>query len=116
MSYDYDPELAPLLDLLPDTGLDISDPVASRAGFRDMIALLNADLDASGLVDSADQDIATDLFLAGQIGPSALTVNSGNTEPVANAGTDKTVGQGAQNGCAAFQGIYGARSSGCALS
>ena len=49
MSYDYDPELAPLLDLLPDTGLDISDPVASRAGFRDMIALLNADLDSSGV-------------------------------------------------------------------
>lgn len=49
MSYDYDPELVPLLDLLPDTRLDISDPVASRAGFREMISLLNADLDASGV-------------------------------------------------------------------
>ena len=35
MSYDYDPELEPLLDLLPDTRLDISDPVTSRAGFRE---------------------------------------------------------------------------------
>lgn len=49
MSYDYDPELVPLLDLLPDTRLDISNPEASRAGFREMAALLNAELDASGV-------------------------------------------------------------------
>jgi acetyl esterase/lipase len=47
MTYNYDPELAAMLDFLPDTSLDISDPVASRAGFSEMIAMLNADLDAS---------------------------------------------------------------------
>ena len=49
MSYNYDPELAPLLDLLPDVSLDISDPEQSRAGFSEMIALLNADLDPAGV-------------------------------------------------------------------
>ena len=49
MSYAYDPELTPLLDLLPDPGLDISDPVESRAGFAEMIGLLNAELDTSGV-------------------------------------------------------------------
>ena len=49
MSYNYDPELAPLLDLLPDVSLDISDPAQSRAGFSEMIALLNADLDPAGV-------------------------------------------------------------------
>ncbi len=50
MSYAYDPELVPMLDLLPNTDeLDISDPVKSRAGFKDMIAALNAELDDSGV-------------------------------------------------------------------
>lgn len=49
MSYNYDPELASLLDLLPDVSLDISDPVQSRAGFSQMIDQLNADLDTSGV-------------------------------------------------------------------
>jgi len=49
MSYNYDPELASLLDLLPDASLDISDPARSRAGFSEMIALLNADLDPAGV-------------------------------------------------------------------
>ncbi len=53
MSYAYDPELIPLLamlqDIMPDPNLDISDPVASRAGFREMSAALNADLDCSGV-------------------------------------------------------------------
>jgi acetyl esterase/lipase len=35
---------------MPDPNLDISDPVASRAGFREMTAALNADLDTSGVV------------------------------------------------------------------
>ena len=56
MSYAYDPELAPLLDLLPDPGLDISDPLESRAGFSEMIGLLNAELDTSG-VDLEDTTI-----------------------------------------------------------
>jgi len=49
MSYNYDPELAAMLDFLPDVALDISDPVASRAGFAEMIAMLNADVDSSGV-------------------------------------------------------------------
>jgi acetyl esterase len=49
MDYNYDPELAPLLELLPDAALDISDPVAARAGFLQMITQLNADLDVSGI-------------------------------------------------------------------
>lgn len=50
MSYNYDPELLPLLDFLPDEGLDISDPVAARAGFGEMAALLNAEADRSGVI------------------------------------------------------------------
>ena len=50
MTYNYDPELAPLLDLLPDTeDLDISDPVKSRAGFTELIAAMNAELDQDGV-------------------------------------------------------------------
>ena len=48
MTYAYDPELVPMLELLPDANLDISDPVASRAEFSGMIAALNAELDQSG--------------------------------------------------------------------
>jgi len=50
MTYAYDPELVPLLDLLPDSSeLDISDPAASRAGFAELIAAMNAELDQSGV-------------------------------------------------------------------
>lgn len=49
MSYNYDPELQPLLGLLPDTSLGIEDPVEARAGFAQMTELLNADLDSSGV-------------------------------------------------------------------
>ena len=49
MSYNYDPELASLLELLPDVSADISNPAQSRAGFSEMIALLNADLDPAGV-------------------------------------------------------------------
>ncbi len=47
MAYAYDPELTPLLDLLPP--LTIDDPVASRMGFEDMAAQLNTELDESGI-------------------------------------------------------------------
>lgn len=49
MTYNYDPELAALLDLLPDTTLGMDDPIAARAGFSEMTAALNADLDTSGV-------------------------------------------------------------------
>ena len=49
MGYNYDAELAPLLELLPDTSLTISDPVAARASFLEMTASLNAGLDDSGV-------------------------------------------------------------------
>jgi acetyl esterase len=54
MKYAFDPELVPLLEmlpeLLPDANLDISDPVASRTEFSGMIEALNADLDQSGVI------------------------------------------------------------------
>jgi acetyl esterase len=54
MKYAFDPELVPLLEmlpeLLPDANLDISDPVASRAAFCEMSAALNAELDTSGVI------------------------------------------------------------------
>lgn len=46
-SYAYDPELAPLLEFIPDMAID--DPVASRAGFEQTIAQLNTGLDESGV-------------------------------------------------------------------
>jgi acetyl esterase len=49
MSYNYDPELQSLLAFLPDTSLGINDPVKARAGFLELIALLNADVDRSGV-------------------------------------------------------------------
>ena len=49
MSYNYDPELAALLEFLPDAGLDISDIEGARAGFTELIAALNAGLDLSGI-------------------------------------------------------------------
>lgn len=49
MSYNYDPELASLLELLPDTSFGISDPQKARTGFLEMISLLNADLDQKGV-------------------------------------------------------------------
>jgi acetyl esterase len=49
MSYNYDPELQSQLEFLPDTSLRINDPVKARAGFLELIALLNADVDRSGV-------------------------------------------------------------------
>ena len=49
MSYNYDPELLPLLDLLGDIEIELSDPVATRAMFSAMTAPLNAEVDKSGV-------------------------------------------------------------------
>ena len=49
MGYNYDPELAPLLDLLPDTSLRLTDPVAARAFFLEMIGQVNAEVDRAGV-------------------------------------------------------------------
>ena len=49
MSYNYDPELQPMLELLPDASVDISDPAQARSGFAQMIEALNAGLDTSGV-------------------------------------------------------------------
>jgi acetyl esterase len=50
MNYNYDPELASLLEFLPDVSLDISEPVKARASFLTLIAQLNADIDQQGVV------------------------------------------------------------------
>jgi len=50
MGYNYDPELAPLLDLLPDTSLGLSDPAAARRAFLDLIGPLTDDVDRAGVV------------------------------------------------------------------
>ncbi|MEZ5570445.1 MAG: alpha/beta hydrolase [Halioglobus sp.] len=50
MGYNYDPELAPMLEFLPDTSLTISNPVQARASFLELVGSLNAELDLSGLV------------------------------------------------------------------
>jgi hypothetical protein len=47
MGYNYDPELTPLLDLLPDTALGLSDPAAAREAFLELVAQVNADIDAA---------------------------------------------------------------------
>ena len=57
MAYNYDAELAPLLELLPDASLTISDPVAARASFLEMTSSLNAGLNTAGVVVE-DQMIA----------------------------------------------------------
>lgn len=50
MGYNYDPELVPLLDFLPDTSLGLSDPPAAREAFLDLIAQANANVDEAGVV------------------------------------------------------------------
>lgn len=49
MNYNYDPELKSLLEFLPDTSLGFNDPVKVRAAFLEMMALMNADVDRSGV-------------------------------------------------------------------
>lgn len=50
MGYNYDAELATMLEFLPDTSLTISNPVQARAEFLQLLSLLTADLDTSGVV------------------------------------------------------------------
>lgn len=50
MGYNYDPELTPLLDLLPDTSLGLGDPAAAREAFLELVAQVNADIDDAGVV------------------------------------------------------------------
>jgi len=47
MPYAFDPELAPLVDLLPAASLD--DLAGARAMIRDLLAPLNAQVDATGV-------------------------------------------------------------------
>ena len=49
MGYNYDPELASLMEFLPDTELGIGDPETARAAFIELIGQFNADLDESGI-------------------------------------------------------------------
>jgi len=56
MTYAFDPELLPLLDMLPPGGLDFSNYLAAREAFAQMSALLNTELDASG-VDVVNRSI-----------------------------------------------------------
>lgn len=49
MSYNYDPELLPLLELLGDVELDLSEPIATRAMFKTMTEPMNAEVDRSGV-------------------------------------------------------------------
>ena len=48
MSYNFDPELQPLIDLLPES--DFSDPVSARENLESMISAMSNDLDDSGLL------------------------------------------------------------------
>ena len=57
MGYNYDAELAQMLQFLPDTKFTMSDPEQARAHFLEMISSLNAGLDESGVV-IAEQAIA----------------------------------------------------------
>ena len=50
MGYNFDPELADLVDLVPAGTLDLSQPEETRARFSDMIEEINADLDRGGVL------------------------------------------------------------------
>ncbi len=55
MSYNYDPELLPLLELMDDVRIDLSDPVATRAMFSTMTEPMNAEVDRTGVaIDDRD--------------------------------------------------------------
>lgn len=49
MSYNYDPELADMLELLPDTTLTISNPQRARESFSELVSSMSSDLDDSGV-------------------------------------------------------------------
>ena len=57
MNYNYDPDLLPLLELLGDVEIELSDPVATRAMFSAMTEPMNAEVDRSG-VALENRDIA----------------------------------------------------------
>jgi acetyl esterase/lipase len=57
MNYNYDPELLPLLELLGDIEIELSDPVATRAMFSAMTEPMNAEVDRTG-VAIEDRDFA----------------------------------------------------------
>lgn len=48
-TYNYDPELAAMLEFLPEGSLDLTDPVGTREAFVEMIAMMNAELDYGGV-------------------------------------------------------------------
>jgi acetyl esterase/lipase len=50
MSYNFDPELAAGVDLIPSGAMDISKPVEARKAFMQLINMLNSSLDQSGVV------------------------------------------------------------------
>lgn len=49
MTYNYDPELAQMLEFLPEGAIDFSDVKSTRASFKEMTAALNAELDTTGV-------------------------------------------------------------------
>ncbi len=50
MTYNYDPELAAVIDLLPEGLIDLTNPAASRAAFVEMIDAMNAEINTEGVV------------------------------------------------------------------
>lgn len=56
MQYRFDPELADLLDLLPEGMMDLADPEKTRAGFIELINSMNVSLDYTG-VEIENRDI-----------------------------------------------------------
>ncbi|MFK7974878.1 MAG: alpha/beta hydrolase [Halioglobus sp.] len=56
MPYNFDPELAQLMEHLPDTVVGMNDPTKAREGFSAMTAALNAELDTTG-VEIVDRTI-----------------------------------------------------------
>lgn len=79
MSYNYDPELAAMLEVLPDVSLDISDLAQARVGFAEMIDMLNVDIDSSGVA-------VTDRAIPGPEGAPQVPVRIYTPEGIAQAG------------------------------
>jgi len=50
MSYNFDPELTPLLQLMPDSSQTIKDVEQAREGFKKMTASMNKGIDDSGVI------------------------------------------------------------------
>ena len=47
MTYNFDPELSAMIELVPD--INFGDPVAARSGMNEMMAALNPNIDESGI-------------------------------------------------------------------